>query len=104
MMLNPIDRGLFEFQEEEDLGRFPCFILAKSAFEAGLSAPCTFDAANSAAAELFIDGKIPFRAIPLAIEHALSAMDPVELSDVAMVEEHHGEAYGIARDFLRKRF
>lgn len=102
-MLNPLEPGIFEFHEA-DRKRFPCLALGERAFSVGLSAPCAFDAANSAAVEAFMRREIPFRAIPLAIEHTLSTINFAELSDADSVEEHHSEAHGIAMNFLKKRF
>ena len=60
----------FERPRYED---FPCLGLAKSALETGGVYPAVLNAANEAAVELFLRGKILFGAIPELIETALSA-------------------------------
>jgi 1-deoxy-D-xylulose-5-phosphate reductoisomerase len=101
--LNLVEPDLFEFYAV-DRRRFPCLALGESAFAAGLSAPCTFDAANNAAVEAFMRNEIPFSAIPTAIEWALSTANHGNLIDVNVVEEHHREEHRLTMNFLKRRF
>ena len=101
--LTPTEPGLFKFLEP-DWERFPCLALGELAFKVGLSAPCAFDAANSAAVEAFMRNEIPFCAIAQAIEWTLSSLLAVKFSSADDVEAHHEEAYTIAKNFLKRRF
>lgn len=57
--------------EEPDLERFPCLSLAKRALEKGASAPAALNAADEVAVKAFLDGEIPFMAIPEVIGKVL---------------------------------
>lgn len=61
-----------------DETRYPCLRLAREAMRAGGLAPATFNAANEIAVAAFLDGKIPFLAIPRVIDYALSSLKAVE--------------------------
>jgi 1-deoxy-D-xylulose-5-phosphate reductoisomerase len=60
--------------EHPDDARFPALRLAYAALHAGGLVPCVYSAANEAAGELFMEGRIGFMDIPklvsLALEHA----------------------------------
>ncbi len=56
-----------------DLNRFPCLALAFDAMRAGGSAAATLNAANEIAVQAFLDGHIPFMAIPGLVEDTLEA-------------------------------
>lgn len=66
--------GPLEF-EDPDPVRFPCLRLAREAGEAGGAAPAVLNAANEVAVEAFLDGRIPFPAIPAIIEECLARWD-----------------------------
>ncbi len=57
-----------------DLKLFPCLQLAFQAIEMGGAAPAILNAANEVAVATFLEGKIPFLAIPKLIEDALTKM------------------------------
>lgn len=57
-----------------DLKLFPCLQLAFQAIEMGGAAPAILNAANEVAVATFLEGKIPFLAIPKLIEDALTEM------------------------------
>jgi 1-deoxy-D-xylulose-5-phosphate reductoisomerase len=61
--------------EDPDPVRFPCLRLAREAGTAGGAAPAVLNAANEIAVEAFLDGRIPFPAIPAIIEECLGAWD-----------------------------
>ena len=58
---------------EPDPDRFPCLGLAYRALELGGTAPAVLNAANEVAVRLFLEGRIPFPAIPEVIGEALGA-------------------------------
>jgi 1-deoxy-D-xylulose-5-phosphate reductoisomerase len=58
--------------ETPDEALFPCLKLAKAAFAAGGSHPAALNAANEAAVELFLCGRIGFLDIPRLIEAELA--------------------------------
>ncbi|HEX6828597.1 MAG TPA: 1-deoxy-D-xylulose-5-phosphate reductoisomerase [Burkholderiales bacterium] len=62
--------------EEPDLERFPCLTLAYDALHRGGAAPAMLNAANEAAVAAFLDGRMPFTAIPEMIRHVLGALEP----------------------------
>jgi 1-deoxy-D-xylulose-5-phosphate reductoisomerase len=59
--------------EKPNRGLFPCLGLAESAAEIGGNMPGVLNAANEAAVNLFLEGRIGFTRIPLLIEKAMSA-------------------------------
>jgi 1-deoxy-D-xylulose-5-phosphate reductoisomerase len=60
--------------EPPDLETFACLRLALEAGRAGGTAPCALNAADEVAVDAFLDGRIPFAAIPAAIEAVLEEM------------------------------
>jgi 1-deoxy-D-xylulose-5-phosphate reductoisomerase len=60
--------------EPVDLDAFPCLGIALAAAQAGGTAPCVLNAANEIAVHAFLNGRLPFDAIPAVIEHALDAL------------------------------
>lgn len=57
-----------------DLSVFPCLRLAFQAIELGGAVPAILNAANEVAVATFLEGKIPFLAIPKLIEDALTVL------------------------------
>ena len=57
--------------EEPDLGRFPCLGLAFQAARVGGSLPGVMSAANEAAVDLFLAGKIPFPGIADRVQRVM---------------------------------
>ncbi len=68
--------------EAPDRETFACLDLAYGALAAGGSAPITLNAANEEAVAAFLDGALPFLAIPQVIE---KAMETTPSSDAATV-------------------
>ncbi len=58
--------------ERPDVSRFPCLRLAYEAMQAGGTATAILNAANEVAVASFLDGKLPFTAIPAVIERVLA--------------------------------
>jgi 1-deoxy-D-xylulose-5-phosphate reductoisomerase len=57
--------------EPPDVEGFPCLSLAYAAGRAGGSAPAVLSGANEVAVRAFLDGRIPWRAIPTVVSAAL---------------------------------
>ncbi|MBO9532095.1 MAG: 1-deoxy-D-xylulose-5-phosphate reductoisomerase [Solirubrobacteraceae bacterium] len=57
--------------EAPDEARFPCLRLAREAQATGGGAPCVLNAANEVAVHAFLDGRVPFGAIPEVVEATL---------------------------------
>lgn len=72
----------FEAPRERD---FPCLGLARRALCAGSSHTVVLNAANEVAVALFLEGRLPFMGIPLAIEAALCAHAGQPLADAAAI-------------------
>ena len=71
--LPPLDLaacGRLDF-DPPDVERFPCLGLAYRALRGGPALPAALDAANEAAVEAFLAGRLPFTAIPRVIAAAL---------------------------------
>ena len=82
--------GTLEFMPP-DLQRFPCLRLAYDALKQGGGWPIVLNAANEAAVEEFLAGRLPFLGIPRVIEAALNASDresdaPGSLDDVRALD------------------
>ena len=71
--LDLVEVGALTF-EEPDADTFRCLALARSAGEAGGTAPCTLNAANEEAVAAFLGGALPFAAIAAVVERALEAL------------------------------
>ncbi len=63
--------------EEPDFERFPCPALAFKALETGGSAPAVLNVANETAVNLFLEEKIRFTDIAVAIEKVLQSMEVI---------------------------
>jgi 1-deoxy-D-xylulose-5-phosphate reductoisomerase len=87
--LDIIRTARLEF-EAPDLGRFPCLRLARSAAEAGGTAPAVLNAANEVAVEAFLERRLAFTDIPAVIESVLTrhrGASIVSLGDVLGADE-----------------
>ena len=69
--------------EAPDFEKFQCLKLATDALEQGGSQPIVLNVANEEAVYRFLDGDIPFTAIPQFITDAMSAHDFIEHPDLA---------------------
>ena len=54
-----------------DLRRFPCLELGRQAIEEGGCIPCALNAADEIAVAAFLEGRLPFSAIPRVIERVM---------------------------------
>jgi 1-deoxy-D-xylulose-5-phosphate reductoisomerase len=89
--------------EPPDRAKFPCLSLAYRALEQGGTAPAALNAANEEAVAAFLDGRVPFLAIPESIEEVLAKEPPratVALEDVLDADRRAREH---ARQALARR-
>ena len=88
--------------EHPDHARFPCLRLAYSALRTGGTAPAVLNAANEAAVEAFLGGRLPFTAIPRVIEDALAAVPAMPAEDLGAVLAADADARRAARRRIEK--
>ena len=72
-----------------DMEKFECLPLAFRALRMGGTAPAVLNAANEVAVQMFLDGDLPFSAIPSVIRDALNAhapLHPFTLADLERVD------------------
>ena len=80
--------------EKPDTEKFKCLPLAFRALELGGTAPAVLNAANEVAVQFFLDGLLPFDAIPEIIEEALTAHTPahnISLDDIVRADRETRE-------------
>jgi 1-deoxy-D-xylulose-5-phosphate reductoisomerase len=75
-----------------DEDRYPMMRYARQAMAAGGVAPAVYNAANEVAVDAFLNGKIPFLAIPRIVGHTLERMDNFEPRDLGAVLGADAEA------------
>ncbi|HEU4464848.1 MAG TPA: 1-deoxy-D-xylulose-5-phosphate reductoisomerase [Gemmatimonadota bacterium] len=73
--------------EPPDLERFPALAIARSAGEAGGTAPAVFNAVNEVAVALFLEGGIGFPDIPALCARVLEAHEPRVVDCLATLME-----------------
>jgi 1-deoxy-D-xylulose-5-phosphate reductoisomerase len=81
--------------EPPDFERFPCLRLAYEAAEKGGAHSIALNAADEVAVEAFLDGKIPFTAIPRTIEGVLRTTPenhPATIAEVLALDREAREA------------
>jgi 1-deoxy-D-xylulose-5-phosphate reductoisomerase len=81
--------------------RFPMLRLAKQTMGTGGVAPAVYNAANEVAVAAFLDGQIPFLAIPRVVEHTLATIPNFEPADLAAVLAVDAEARRAAAHHLK---
>ena len=86
--------------ESPDLVRFPCLALAYQALAVGGSMPAILNAANEIAVASFLDGLMPFTAIPSMIEQVMQTISHKEISSLEDVLEADNLARETARECL----
>jgi 1-deoxy-D-xylulose-5-phosphate reductoisomerase len=84
-----------------DEHRFPMLRLAKQTMTAGGVAPAVFNAANELAVAAFLDGRIPFLAIPNVVEHTLGTITNFEPADLPAVVGIDAEARRAASAYIK---
>jgi 1-deoxy-D-xylulose-5-phosphate reductoisomerase len=71
--------------EPVDLRRYPCLRLARQAGVAGGAFPAVLSAADEEAVALFLDGDLPFTAIPDVVDAVLGAHVGIQHPDLAAI-------------------
>ncbi len=89
--------------DQPDRGRFPCLDLAYRALEAGGSAPAVLNAANEEAVAAFLDGRIPFTAIPESIMEVLDGRPATPVTRLEDVLAADAWARERSREALKRR-
>jgi 1-deoxy-D-xylulose-5-phosphate reductoisomerase len=79
-----------------DEQRFPMLRLAKETMMAGGVAPAIYNAANELAVAAFLEGRIPFLAIPRVVEQTLGAITNFEPADLPAVLATDAESRRVA--------
>jgi 1-deoxy-D-xylulose-5-phosphate reductoisomerase len=86
--------------EAPDTETFPMLALARAAGERGGTAPCVLNAANEVAVAAFLEGRLPFLAIPEVVGEALAAAGGAPAGDVEELLAADREARELARGAL----
>ena len=89
--------------EAPDRERFPCLALAGEALRRGGTAPAALNAANEEAVAAFLDGRVPFTAIPDAIREVMDAAPASPVTDLSDVLEADARARRAGREALARR-
>jgi len=77
--------------EKPDIHRFPALGLAYQALKDGGNRPCVMNAANEAAVEAFLNGRIGFKDIPRWIEQAMQQIAYIANPTLDQLQETHRE-------------
>jgi 1-deoxy-D-xylulose-5-phosphate reductoisomerase len=90
--------------EEPDRDTFRCLDLAYRALNAGGTAPAILNAANEVAVGTFLEGGLPFLAIPELIEATLGAMPAEPVTDLEGLVYADLTARQLAQRMMRRSF
>ena len=90
--------------EAPDRATFRCLDLAYAALAAGGTAPAILNAANEVAVAAFLDGALPFLAIPELIEATLAAVPVAPAGDLDVVVYADLTARQAAQRIMRRDF
>ncbi|MBQ3221402.1 MAG: 1-deoxy-D-xylulose-5-phosphate reductoisomerase [Clostridia bacterium] len=77
---------------------FPCYDLALTAVEQGDNYPCALNGAGEVAVRAFLDGKIPFLAIPEVMSYALEKTERTPANEFAILQATDERARALARE------
>lgn len=86
-----------------DEQRFPCLRLARQVMSAGGTAPAILNAANEVAVAAFLDGQLPFIAIPCLIEAVLTQLPMSRADNLDTILQADHDARRLARDWLSRK-
>ena len=86
-----------------DLQRFACLRLAYDAMNRGGTATAVLNAANEVAVQAFLDGRLPFLAIPEVVESVLAELPAKEASSLTVILEDDRLARELARERIARR-
>ncbi len=97
------DVGRLTF-EEPDRARFPSLDLAYRALEEGGTMAAVLNAADEVAVDAFVEGRLPFTAIPKVVEGVMDLHSPLQITDVREVMEVDRWAREKALEVIENRF
>jgi 1-deoxy-D-xylulose-5-phosphate reductoisomerase len=83
--------------EPPDIATFPCLGLARQAARTGGSAPVILNAANEIAVQAFLDGQLPFTAIPKVVQQTLEQLASSNPNSIEAILDCDWHARIIAR-------
>ena len=89
--------------EPPDVETFRCLVLARQVLHAGGDAPALLNAANEVAVATFLDGALPFLAIPVVIEAVLNELPPQPVVDLPTLLERDLTARRAAQRIIRNK-
>ncbi len=98
--LNLAEIGRLHFNHM-DFNRFKCLQFAFDAGKAGGTLPTVLNAANEAAVEAFLNGKITFLQIEELIEKSLIAHDSIKDPDLSLIQEVDQETRAFVYSLLK---
>jgi 1-deoxy-D-xylulose-5-phosphate reductoisomerase len=99
--LEPLDLASLRLEFAlPDTETFPMLALAREAGERAGTAPCAYNAANEVAVAAFLEGRLPFTAIPVVVAEALAAADGEPARDVDDLLEADRAARAVAESRL----
>ena len=101
--LNLFDIARLEF-EPPDFERFPCLGLAYEALARKGNMPTIMNAANEIAVESFLDGRMPFLAIPEMIEQVMQSSPWKEITTLDEVLTTDALARATAGEWLASNY
>jgi len=101
--LNLFDIARLEF-EAPDFERFPCLRLAYEALAKKGNMPTIMNAANEVAVESFLNGKMPFLAIPAMIEQVMQSLPWQEMTTLDEVLAADNFARESAMEWLTRSY
>jgi 1-deoxy-D-xylulose-5-phosphate reductoisomerase len=88
--------------EPPDTVAFPCLALAYEAGRTGGLAPAWLNAANEVAVAAFLEGQIPWLAIPEVIQATLDSYEGTQLPSASVVIEADHQARRVARRVIER--
>ncbi len=97
--LNLFEVARLDF-EPPDFQRFPCLRLAYEAARAGGTAPALLNAANEAAVNAFLEGRLGFTDIPTVVESVLSRLPARPAGDLDTILEDDSAARSLVAEML----
>ena len=84
--------------EAPDLDRFSCLGIARRALDKGGNAACAMNAANEVAVAAFLQGKIPFSAIPEVITGTMFRTPFVAEPSLDDIFATHSQAMSLSKE------
>jgi 1-deoxy-D-xylulose-5-phosphate reductoisomerase len=85
-----------------DFNAFPCLRIAYQSIETGGNIPCAMNAANEAAVQSFLDGKISFNRIPEIIEKTIESIPFIKDPSLEQLISTNEESFNKAKKTANK--